>query len=50
MFDNSFSPDSPRARMSIEELIALNKVNPQQVIDYGNFDVMKQWSFYQLMK
>lgn len=35
MFDNSFSPDSPRTRMSIEELIALNKVNPQQVIDYG---------------
>ena len=35
MFDNSFSPQSPRKRMSIEELFALNVTDPQQVIDYG---------------
>lgn len=35
MFDNSFSPQSPRRRMSIEELIALNATDPQQVVDYG---------------
>jgi hypothetical protein len=35
MFDNSFSPDSPRERMSIDRLSILNKTKPQQVIDYG---------------
>lgn len=35
MFNNSFSPQSPRRRMSLQELIALNAVNPQQVVDYG---------------
>lgn len=35
MFDNSFSPQSPRRRMSIEKLFKFNEINPQQVIDYG---------------
>ena len=35
MFDNSFSPQSPRRRMSIEELFELNDINPQEVVDYG---------------
>jgi hypothetical protein len=35
MFDNSFSPQSPRRRMSIEELFMFNEINPQQVVDYG---------------
>ena len=35
MFDNSFSPQSPRRRRSIEELFKFNEINPQQVIDYG---------------
>ena len=35
MFDNSFSPQSPGRRMSLQELVELNKTNPQQVVDYG---------------
>lgn len=35
MFDNSFSPQSPRRRMSLKELRALNATAPQEVVDYG---------------
>lgn len=35
MFSNSFSPQSPRRRMSFKELVTFNEINPQQVVDYG---------------
>ena len=35
MFDNSFSPQSPRRRMNLKELHALNAIDPQEVVYYG---------------
>lgn len=46
MFDNSYDPSVQVDRMTIEQLIELNKTDPQKVVDYGKLRCDEVISFF----